>query len=81
MTDDKTVVLIKEAMLNAGLDEAEATKVAESNQRAALAAERFEVLEERLTDIANAYDKLKTAAKVLGGLILSNWAADIYGLL
>ena len=78
MNKDQTVLLIKEAMLNAGLDEEEAQRVADSSQASADAIRRFEVIEDDLTTLAAAYNKSKNVIKVLGGLVLTNFAGDIY---
>ena len=77
MTDDQTVILIKEAMLNAGLDEAEAERVARSSQANADAVRRFTAIEKQLTEMVEAYDRLKRWAIGLAGLLASNFGIDV----
>jgi hypothetical protein len=78
MNDEETVRLIKEAMINAGLDETEAERVAKMSQSNIDATRRFEAVEGDLLEVANAYDKLKKGALILGSLLVANFVRDFY---
>lgn len=78
MNDDETVRLIKEAMLHAGLDEKESERVAKMSQVNIDATRRFEEVEVELLAVANAYDKLKKGAMILGSLLVANFVRDFY---
>jgi hypothetical protein len=78
MKREEAVKLIKEAMLNAGLDEKEAERVAEMSQSNVDAVRRFEYIEVELIEMASAYDKLKKGALILGSLLVANFVRDFY---
>ena len=70
MIEDKTQILLKKALRGTDLTEDEADIVAQRNQDNSDSIERFEALEVEI-------DKVRTAAKWLGGLLLANYSSNI----
>jgi hypothetical protein len=76
---DKTEILLKDALENAGLTPSEAGKVSHRAQENSDAIERFEKIEKALNEIVDNYAKLKKLSWVLFLLVFGNYGGDNSG--